>query len=96
MYGATTTVNCSGGWQRRQLRDKDIQRRRVVMSQGTRCSRAERIFVRGQRLTLIVRGLRPLWINSRRARAAMLLFGVERVPGSTLSPCARLPQDSGI
>ena len=34
MYGATTTVNCSGGWQRRQLRDKDIQRRRVVVSAG--------------------------------------------------------------
>ena len=34
MYGATTTVNCSGGWQRRQLRDKDIQRRNIVMSAG--------------------------------------------------------------
>ena len=32
--GAMGTVNCSGGWQRRQLRDKDIQRRKVVMPAG--------------------------------------------------------------
>ena len=96
MYGATTTVNCSGGWQRRQLRDKDIQRRKVDMPAGV--SRRGRGVPGPSEFLFEASDSHPSCAAlDKLEKSPSGHAAVRRGEGpGRPSRCARLPQDSGI